>query len=100
GVFATLIYLNRLENTFAIPVFCCASLLAGLAASLILAWLYDAPPLRSADLISAGLIIVPGFGLYARSAPRERPQPSAEAATGRRRFLLFVCSGNTSRSPL
>jgi protein-tyrosine-phosphatase len=96
GVFATLIYLNRLENTFAIPVFCCASLLSGLVASLTLEWLYGAPPPDGAGLISAGLIVLAGFVLYARSTP----QAARQSAQQPRRFLLFVCSGNTSRSPV
>jgi len=100
GVFATLIYLNRLENSFAIPVFCGASLLAGLSASVALGWFYGAPPLSSADIISAGLIIVAGFALYARSTPEASGPLEALVANGPSRFLLFVCSGNTSRSPI
>jgi protein-tyrosine-phosphatase len=98
GIFATLIYLNRLENTFAIPVFCCASLLSGLVASQGLAWLYGAPPLRGADFVSSGLIMLAGFVLYARSTPQAAG--TATAPTPAQRLLLFVCSGNTSRSPI
>ena len=97
GVFATLIYLNQLENTFAIPVFCCASLLSGVGASLSLTWLFEAPPLKTADLISAGMIMLAGVLLYVRSTPQ---QAVTGAAPRPRRLLLFVCSGNTSRSPI
>jgi protein-tyrosine-phosphatase len=100
GVFATLIYLNELENTFAIPVFCCASLLSGVAASLSLTWLFGAPPLKVADLISAGMIMLAGLLLYVRSAPRSAQQVGGAVGAGPRRLLLFVCSGNTSRSPI
>jgi protein-tyrosine-phosphatase len=100
GVFATLIYLNRLENSFAIPVFCCASLLSGLAASLILSWLYGAPSLSGADAISAASIMIAGSVLYGRAAPEPARAASAGAPTGARRLLLFICSGNTSRSPI
>jgi protein-tyrosine-phosphatase len=100
GVFATLIYLNRLENSFAIPVFCCASLLSGLTASQILSWLYGAPALSAADAISAGLIMIAGFVLYGRCAPEPIRAATAQTPTGAGRLLLFICSGNTSRSPI
>lgn len=100
GVFATLIYLNRLENTFAIPVFCCASLLSGLVASQALAWLYGAHPLSFADVISSGLIMLAGLILYARTTAEGTWRAAAEAPTARQRLLLFVCSGNTSRSAI
>jgi protein-tyrosine-phosphatase len=100
GIFATLIYLNRLENTFAIPVFCCASMLSGLVASQALAWLYGAPPLNGADFISSGLIILAGFVLNARATRGPTCRLAASGVTPAQRLLLFVCSGNTSRSPI
>ena len=100
GIFATLIYLNPLENTFAVPVNRCASLLSGVFASLALTWLFGAPPLMAVDLISIGLIVLAGLILYARSRPRKTWHNDADAVTRPRRFLLFVCSGNTSRSPI
>ncbi len=100
GIFATLIYLNRLENTFAIPVFCCASMLSGLVASQALAWLYGGPPLSVADLISSALIILAGFVLYARVLQGELWKAGVAVRTAPQRLLLFVCSGNTSRSPI
>jgi protein-tyrosine-phosphatase len=100
GVFATLIYLNPLENTFSVPVNRCSSLLSGVVASLALTSLYGAPSLKTADLISIGLIMLAGFVLYVRTMPRSTWQEGADAVPRARRFLLFVCSGNTSRSPL
>jgi protein-tyrosine-phosphatase len=99
GIFATLIYLNRLENTFAIPVFCCASLLSGLVASLALAWLFAAPPLRGADFVSSGLIMLAGVVLYVRNRP-QRMSDEYNAQATIQRLLLFVCSSNTIRSPI
>jgi protein-tyrosine-phosphatase len=96
GVFATLIYLNPLENTFAVPVNRCASVLSGFVASLLLTWLYDEARTNTANFISAGLIMLAGFVLYFRSMQ----QPRAPTPKHLRRFLLFVCSGNTSRSPI
>ena len=98
GVFATLIYLNPLENTFSVPVNRCSSLLSGVVASSALTWLYGAPPLKTADLLSIGLIMLAGFVLYARPKPWSTWR--ADVAAQPRRFLLFVCSGNTSRSPI
>lgn len=57
-VFGTLIYLDRRENTFCIPLNRCSSLLSGIAASYALFYFYDATPPSAAQLASAGLIIV------------------------------------------
>jgi hypothetical protein len=65
-IFATLIYLNRMENTFAIPVFCCASLPSGVVASAALMWLHGAPPLRGVDLIAANAVSDPAASFLHR----------------------------------
>jgi protein-tyrosine-phosphatase len=100
GIFATLIYLDPLENTFAIPVFCCASLLSGIVASLGLKWLYVAPQPSAADFVSSGLIMIAGLCLGARATRRGPTKAGAQAASRPYQFLLFVCRGNTSRSPI
>lgn len=56
-VFGTLIYLDRRENTFCVPLNRCSSLLAGLIATWALsAWLGMAP-VTGSQLIAAGLVI-------------------------------------------
>jgi len=51
GVFGSLIYLNRRENTFAIPVNRCSSLLSGVVASIILWFLFDTKNISTVSVI-------------------------------------------------
>jgi general stress protein CsbA len=55
--FGTLIYLDRRENTFCIPLNRCSSLLAGIFATYELASLFKESPPSVAQLSSSGLII-------------------------------------------
>ncbi len=58
SIFGTLIYLDRRENTFCIPLNRCMSLLAGVSASYALAaWFHQALP-SHAQLLGAGLIMI------------------------------------------
>jgi hypothetical protein len=56
--FCTLIYLDRRENTFTIPLFCGSSLLAGISASFLLSRLAGFAGPATADLIAAALMTV------------------------------------------
>jgi protein-tyrosine-phosphatase len=107
NVCTTLIFLDRRENTFCVPMHCGSSLLSGLTAAYVLTFLFNQTPSSTAQVISAGLIIVAlGFlsplhhfdrvlnrikSLFVRT-PALLPQ--------RERLFLFVCSGNTCRSPM
>jgi protein-tyrosine-phosphatase len=101
--FGTLIYLDCRENTFCIPLNRASSLLAGLLATLILATFFGQAFPSEAQMGGAGLIVlallflsplhhveryVPFF------KPRHMPLLQPE------RLFLFVCSGNTCRSPM
>lgn len=57
-IFGTLIYLDRRENTFCIPLNRCSSMLSGMVAAFALFYVYNARPPSSAQLASAGLIAV------------------------------------------
>jgi hypothetical protein len=57
-VCTTLIFLDRRENTFCVPVHCGTSMLSGLTAAYILAWAFNQNLPSGPQLISAGLIIV------------------------------------------
>lgn len=57
-VCTTLIFLDRRENTFCVPMHCGSSMLSGVAASWVVTALYGQMPPSSAQLASAGLIIV------------------------------------------
>jgi len=124
-VFGTLIYLDRRENTFCIPMNRCSSLLSGIVASYILLYFYDAKPPSVAQLVSASLIIVAlmllsplhHVGLYIEKLKRmlkrisssQEPEKAIlslaqsdhrEPLIAPRRMFLFVCSGNTCRSAM
>ncbi len=107
NIFGTLIYLDGRENTFCIPLFCGASFLAGYSAILLLSGFFNfhAPPMS--QLVSSGMI---GFALLLLSPVHHKfedawawitgqPLRGAAIAAGPR-VILFVCSGNTCRSPM
>jgi len=141
-VCTTLIFLDCRENTFCIPIHCGSSMMSGVVASAVLAYLYNQNPPSTAQYASTGLIVVAlGFLsplhhvkdkveqilaerrlrllIYVSEIARKvldstsftisqiaiagnRPANSAAATyLGKiRRILLFVCSGNTCRSPM
>jgi protein-tyrosine-phosphatase len=100
GSFGTLIYLDRRENTFAIPVNRCSSLLSGVVAAYALVFLLDQKPVPLPQLLSAGLIILAVLCLSLPTLTASRAAVTvAQLALGQRLFL-FVCSGNTSRSAM
>ena len=101
--FGTLIYLDCRENTFCIPLNRASSLLAGVVAMLGLALLFGQTFPSEAQLGGAGLIALALLFLSPLHhidryvpflKPRRRPVLQAE------RLFLFVCSGNTCRSPM
>jgi protein-tyrosine-phosphatase len=133
----TLIFLDRRENTFCVPMHCGSSMLAGLVASYALSLAFHQTSPSELQLISAGLIVVAITVLsplhhferflrkvdaaFTRMLPGSLPTPGkpdmlsplsakfqltrkeAEVLDGLdelRRAFLFVCSGNTCRSPI
>lgn len=144
--FGTLIYLDRRENTFCIPLNRCSSLLAGVLATYALAFLFGQSSPSIAQLGSSGLILfallflsplhhlrryagklqhsfgdaywvcrnfVAGFGqqrpapaiLVQTALPQDIPGINVGMTEGDpfikiRQLFLFVCSGNTCRSPI
>jgi protein-tyrosine-phosphatase len=118
-VCTTLIFLDRRENTFCVPLHCGSSMLSGFTASLLLFYFFNQSWLSGAQTLSAGLIgIALGFlsplHHFDRVLPklkvvfaRQKLQPVRLApaladrkSTRSERLILFVCSGNTSRSPM
>ncbi|HET6975903.1 MAG TPA: hypothetical protein VFI24_06255 [Pyrinomonadaceae bacterium] len=105
-VCTSLIFLDRRENTFCMPMHCGSSMLAGFAASVILALVYNqAMPTTAQNVSSSLLIVALGFlsplhhfdrvlakikRFFGFASPLPQPQ----------RLFLFVCSGNTCRSPM
>lgn len=102
-VFTSLIFLDRREYSFCMPVHVCASLLAGVVASLGLGLLFGAPPPSTAQFVAAAIVIVAALLLsfptiLARVPTRVVPRSSDQRS--RRLVLLFVCGGNAIRSPM
>lgn len=98
-VFGSRIYLNHRENTFCIPINRCASLLAGVVASIALGIITGSSFVSSTQLVSAGILVLATLFLaYPAFATRfgwtlaidDLPYKS----------YLFVCPGNTGRSPM
>ena len=101
--FGTLIYLDCRENTFCIPLNRSSSLLAGVVASFGLALLFGFGAPSQTQLASAAMIVVALLFLsplhhldryLAKLKLRSARAPVPE------RLFLFVCSGNTCRSPM
>lgn len=101
--FGTLIYLDCRENTFCIPLNRSSSLLAGVVVSFALALLLSFGAPSQSQLGSAAMIVVALLFLsplhhldryLAKLKLLFAPAPAPE------RLFLFVCSGNTCRSPM
>ncbi len=97
-VFGTLIYLDAREYTWAVPVNRASSVLAVLAASYALTWLFGIDPPATEVLVATGFVLL---AVAALSYPQLRHVIwRRESATTARRLVLFVCGGNRGRSPI
>ena len=95
-LFGTGIYLDRRENTYCIPLNRCSSLLSGVVASFGLTWFLGWKPPSGYQLAGAGVILAALAFLMVSTLRGYRPAMQGLA----RRLVLFVCAGNTSRSPM
>jgi protein-tyrosine-phosphatase len=91
-VFGTAIYLTRHENTYCIPLNRCSSLLSGVIASYGLVALSGLRPPSVSQLAAAAIIMLALLLMMLASRPAY--------LTSMQRVYLFVCAGNTSRSPM
>jgi len=106
----TLIFLDRRENTFCMPMHCGSSMLSGFTATAALAYVYNQSSPSNAQSISAAfLVIALGFLSPLHHLNRvtaklknafSRLRLSSANTTPIPRLILFVCSGNTCRSPM
>ena len=99
--FGSHIYLHSRENTFAIPLNRCSSLMSGLAASLGLTLLLGQKFPSYSQLLAATIIIIALLflslsALQARFQTQTKPLPRNSI----QQIYLFICGGNTSRSPM
>ena len=102
----TLIFLDRRENTFCMPMHCGSSMLSGFTATAFLAYFYNQSSPTLAQNVSAAFIIIalgflsPLHHLDRILAKVKRFFGFAPPLPQPQRVLLFVCSGNTCRSPM
>lgn len=96
-LFGTQVYLDQRENSFCIPVNRCASLLSGVSASLLLGGFTGTWSVTAAQWAGAGIVLM---ALLVLSTPIWWPVPARQPAVSAERLFVFICSGNTSRSPL
>ncbi|WP_228973574.1 hypothetical protein [Streptomyces sp. DH12] len=94
-VFGTLIYLDRRAFSWCVPVNRCASLLSGLVAAYTLHHLAGLPAPTDAELLALVLVVAAIAALSHPALAARRRRPAGPA-----RLVLFVCGGNTFRSPL
>jgi protein-tyrosine-phosphatase len=97
-VCTTLIFLDRRENTFCMPMHCGSSMLSGFTATAILAYLYRQTSPTVAQTVSAGFIFI-ALGFLSPLHHLDRLLAKLRGPR-RERLFLFVCSGNTCRSPM
>jgi protein-tyrosine-phosphatase len=95
-LFGTWVYLDHRENTFCIPLNRCSSLLSGLFAAFGLTLLVGLKPPSGYQLVGAGVISAALAILMFSTLQGYRRTVRGLA----RRMILFVCAGNTSRSPM
>ena len=95
-LFGTAIYLDRRENTYCIPLNRCSSLLSGIFAAFGLTLLVGLRPPSGYQLIAACVILTALAILMASTLQGYRRAVRGLA----QRMILFVCAGNTSRSPM
>jgi protein-tyrosine-phosphatase len=102
----SLIFLDRRENTFCVPMHCGSSMLSGFTATAILAYFFNQNAPTAAQSVSAGFIVI-ALGFLSPLHHFDRYWVKIKRAFGfapvlaqPQRLFLFVCSGNTCRSPM
>jgi protein-tyrosine-phosphatase len=98
-IMTSLIFLDPREFSFGVPVHTCSSLLAGVVASLGLAGFFGAQQPSGAQYFAAAAVIIAAFALSYPTVAAKLAARRVRPATARE-LLLFVCGGNTSRSPM
>ena len=95
-IFGSRIYLNNRENTFCIPINRCASLLAGVTTAVLLSISLEGQFYTNVQLIGAIILIM---AIFALSTPQLIEMLRIQLSKNQRTYV-FVCPGNTGRSPM
>ncbi len=96
-MFGTLIYLHPREYTFCVPVNRASSILSGVVVSVAIAFLFRQPLPSAAQFAGAALLLV---ALLTMALPEVGPLLVRRGGMAADRLILFVCAGNTARSPI
>jgi protein-tyrosine-phosphatase len=96
-VLGTLIYLHPREYTCCVPVNRASSILAGVIASVAITVLFNQPLPSAAQFVGAALLAA---ALFAIGWPDIRPRWERRRQQVADYLILFVCTGNTARSPI
>jgi protein-tyrosine-phosphatase len=97
-IFGTLIFLNPREYTFCVPINRATTVISGIAASYAIAILFSKAGPSARD-IGGGAILIVALGVLAIPAIVAAIRSRRKALPSERLFL-FVCAGNTARSPI
>ncbi|HEU5159127.1 MAG TPA: hypothetical protein VFU43_19175 [Streptosporangiaceae bacterium] len=98
-IMTSLIFIDRRGFSFGMPVHVCASLLAGVVASFALHGFFGAALPSPAQYVAAVAVIGAAFLLSYPTIKAFAAKRSGKPQVTRR-LILFVCGGNTSRSPM
>ena len=102
GIFGTLVYLDRRENTFCVPLNRCSSVLSGFVASYALALLVPTRAVNSSEVVATSLLIT---ALLVMSPLHHLPLyiKQIKDAVAERRLVVFnfarIDAGNPERPP-
>lgn len=97
GIFGSLLYLNRRENTFVVPVNRCSSLLSGVVATYILSALMLGNEANNVQLVSVGIVL---SALALMSYFDTRHFAGKDSHDPLQRVFLFVCDESNARSTI
>jgi protein-tyrosine-phosphatase len=98
-IMTSLIFLDRRGFSFGMPVHVCASLLAGVVASFALHGFFGAALPSAPQYVAAVAVIGAAFLLCYPTIKAFAAKRSGQPQVARR-LILFVCGGNTGRSPM
>ena len=95
-IFGSRIYLDKRENTFCIPINRAMSLQAGVVAAMILTLVFETSFYSPMQLIGSIFLML---AIFALSMPKLIQFIRGQKITQQRTYM-FVCPGNTGRSPM